>query len=89
MIIGNNDLSSFSGYRQTDAKYQEMVTKIHDDTKKAGKIFGQANSQYYQNHPLSSDSFFFQNGPSNDGWAPPRGRGGAPVNLNAPPEGER
>jgi 2-keto-3-deoxy-L-rhamnonate aldolase RhmA len=87
VIIGNNDLSSFSGYPQNDDRYQAMVTKIHDDTLRAGKIFGQANSIYAKNHPLSNDAKFFQNGPSNDGWVPP-GRGGRGANPNAPPPGE-
>jgi 2-keto-3-deoxy-L-rhamnonate aldolase RhmA len=94
VIIGNNDLSSFSGFAQTDERYQQMVTKIHDDTLRAGKIFGQANAMYATGHPLSKDAKFFQNGPSNDGWTPPGrggggrgGRGGAP-NPNAPPPGE-
>jgi 2-keto-3-deoxy-L-rhamnonate aldolase RhmA len=90
VIIGNNDLSSFSGYPQNDPRYQEMVTKIHDDTLRAGKIFGQANASYATGHPLSKDAKFFQNGPSNDGWTPPGrgGRGGRGVNPNAPPPGE-
>jgi 4-hydroxy-2-oxoheptanedioate aldolase len=75
VIVGNNDLSQFSGYPQNSPPYQELITKIHDDVKRAGKIFGQANSTYAKGHPLSNDSFFFQNGPSNDGWTPP-GRGG-------------
>ena len=87
VIIGNNDLSSFSGFQQNDARYQAMVTKIHDDVLRAGKIFGQANAAYAKGHPLSSDARFFQNGPSNDGWAP-AGRGGRGGNANAPPEGE-
>ncbi len=87
VIIGNNDLSSFSGFPQNDERYQAMVTKIHDDVVRAGKIFGQANASYAKGHPLSGDSFFFQNGPSNDGWTPP-GRGGRGGNVNAPPEGE-
>jgi len=85
VIIGNNDLSQFSGYPQTDDKYWALVTKIHDDVKRAGKIFGQANATYAKGHPFSNDAFFFQNGPSNDGWTPP-GRGGR--NTSAPPEGE-
>ena len=93
VIIGNNDLSSFSGFPQNDPHYQEMVTKIHDDTLRAGKIFGQANAMYATGHPLSKDAKFFQNGPSNDGWTPPGrgggrgGRSGVP-NPNAPPPGE-
>ncbi len=87
VIVGNNDLSQFSGYPQNSPQYQELITKIHDDVKRAGKIFGQANSTYAKGHPLSNDSFFFQNGPSNDGWTPP-GRGGR-GGVNAPPPGER
>ncbi|MGA3241185.1 MAG: aldolase/citrate lyase family protein [Bryobacteraceae bacterium] len=87
VIIGNNDLSSFSGYPQNDDRYQAMITKVHDDTLRAGKIFGQANAIYAKNHPLSNDAKFFQNGPSNDGWVPP-GRGGRGANPNAPPPGE-
>jgi hypothetical protein len=64
-----------------------MITKIHDDVKRAGKIFGQANATYAKGHPLSNDAFFFQNGPSNDGWTPPGGGGRG--NPNAPPQGER
>jgi 4-hydroxy-2-oxoheptanedioate aldolase len=88
VIIGNNDLSSFTGWQQNDPRYQTMITKVHDDTVRAGKIFGQANASYANGHPLSSDSFFFQNGKSNDGWTPPgRGSGRGPA-ANAPPEGE-
>ena len=78
VIIGNNDLAQFSGYAQTDDRYQQMVAKIHDDTLRAGKIFGQANWIYATGHPLSKDAKFFQNGPSNDGWKPPAGGGRIP-----------
>jgi len=85
VLIGNNDLSVFSGFAQDDDRYQALVKTIHDETRKAGKIFGQANANYHKGHPLSSTSFFFQNGPSKDGWVPPSaGRG----NVNAPPPGE-
>jgi 2-keto-3-deoxy-L-rhamnonate aldolase RhmA len=87
VIIGNADLSSFTGWQQNDERYQAMVTKVHDDVLRAGKIFGQANASYAKGHPLSADARFFQNGPSNDGWTPP-GRGGRGANANAPPEGE-
>ena len=91
VIIGNNDLTQFSGYPATSPEYLDMVTKVYNATKKAGKIFGQANFTFATGHPLSKDSYFFQNGPSNDGWVPPgggRGRGGR-GNPNAPPAGER
>ncbi len=87
VIIGNNDLSVFSGFPQDDDRYQSLVTKVHDDTLRAGKIFGQAAAGYAKGHPLSKDAKFFQNGPSNDGWVPPAA-GGRGVNPNAPPPGE-
>lgn len=87
VIIGNNDMSSFSGFPQTDPRYQALIKTVHDETVKAGKIFGQAAATYATG-PYSYDARFFQNGPSNDGYVPPAGRGGAPVNVNAPPKGE-
>src|SRR5215467_11820522 len=30
VIIGNNDLSSFSGFPQKDDRYQALMTKVHD-----------------------------------------------------------
>ena len=75
VIVGNNDLTQFSGYPATSPEYQDMITKIYNATKKAGKIFGQANFTFATGHPLSKDAFFFQNGPSNDGWQPPAGGG--------------
>jgi 4-hydroxy-2-oxoheptanedioate aldolase len=83
VIIGNNDLSSFSGFAQTDDRYQALVKKVHDDVLRAGKIFGQANANYAKGHPLSGTAKFFQNGPAHDGWVRPGGR-----NPNAPPPGE-
>jgi 4-hydroxy-2-oxoheptanedioate aldolase len=82
VIPGNNDLSQFSGFPQTDPRYWELVTKIHDETLRAGKIFGQANAKYATG-PLSKDAKFFQNGPSLDGWKLPGSR-----DANAPPPGE-
>jgi 2-keto-3-deoxy-L-rhamnonate aldolase RhmA len=86
VIIGNNDLSVFSGFPQSDDRYQAMVKKVHDDVIRAGKIFGQAAANTATG-PHSYDARFFQNGKSNDGYVP-QGRGGAPVNVNAPPKGE-
>jgi 2-keto-3-deoxy-L-rhamnonate aldolase RhmA len=85
VIIGNNDLSYFSGFAQSDERYHQLVQKVHDDTLRAGKIFGQANATYATG-PYSKDSYFFQNGPSNDGWQPPKT---GSVSPNAPPPGER
>ena len=88
VIIGNHDLSVFSGFSQSDPRYWELVTKVHDDVLRAGKIFGQANANYATGNPLSKDARFFQNGPSLDGWKPPTA-GGEGIKPNAAPPGER
>jgi hypothetical protein len=41
----------------------------------------------YATGPYSKDGYFFQNGPSNDGWKPPTAAGSG-TNVNAPPPGE-
>ena len=81
VIMGNNDLSSFSGFKQTDDRYHDLVQRTHDAVLRAGKIFGQASAMFAKG-PYSKDSYFFQNGPSNDGWAP------AGANGSAVPRGE-
>jgi 2-keto-3-deoxy-L-rhamnonate aldolase RhmA len=82
VIIGNHDLSMFSGYPQEDDRYQALVKKVHDETIRAGKIFGQASAKYASG-PFSYDARFFQNGPSNDGYVPPN-----VADTSAPPPGE-
>src|SRR5206468_2842547 len=75
VIQGNNDLSRFSGWAQTDPRYQSLLTVSRNATLKAGKFWGNAGAQYLTGNPLSPDVRFAQNGPSIDGWTPPaRGR---------------
>jgi 4-hydroxy-2-oxoheptanedioate aldolase len=77
VIQGNNDLSRFSGWAQTDPRYQALLTVSRNATLQAGKFWGNAGQQYLTGNPLSPDVRFVQNGPSMDGWMPPaRGRGG-------------
>jgi 2-keto-3-deoxy-L-rhamnonate aldolase RhmA len=85
VIIGNNDLSVFSGYAQDDDRYWALVKKVHDDTLRAGKIFGQANATYAKGNMFSTDARFFQNGPAFDGWINPNAAGRG---ASAPPPGE-
>jgi 2-keto-3-deoxy-L-rhamnonate aldolase RhmA len=85
VIMGNGDLSSFSGYKRTDDYYHELVKKTHDAVLQAGKIFGQADASFSKG-PYSADSYFFQNGPSNDGWVPPHTTAGSQY---AVPKGEQ
>jgi len=75
VIQGNNDLSRFSGWAQTDPRYQSLLTVSRNATLRAGKFWGNAGAQYLTGNPLSPDVRFVQNGPSMDGWTPPaRGR---------------
>jgi 2-keto-3-deoxy-L-rhamnonate aldolase RhmA len=78
VILGNNDLSSFSGWTQNDPRYQDAVIKVHDAALKYGKYFGNAGAQYLSGYVVSADTRMVQNGPARDGWTPPaRGAGGA------------
>jgi len=38
IFAASTDLSSFTGLKQGDPKYEALVTRIHDATLKAGKI---------------------------------------------------
>jgi len=76
VIQGNSDLTNFSGWTPTDARYEAMLTISHNATLKAGKYWGNAGQQYLTGHRLSPSTRFVQNGPSHDGFAfPARGRG--------------
>jgi hypothetical protein len=78
VIQGNSDLSQFSGWTQTDDRYQQLLVVSRNATLKAGKYWGNAGQQYLTGNPLSPDTRFVQNGPSHDGFAfPQRGRGAA------------
>ena len=75
VILGNNDLSSFSGWSQNDPRYQDAIIKVHDAALKYGKYYGNAGSQYLNGYTVSASTKVVQNGPACDGWSPP-GRGG-------------
>ena len=88
VIQGNNDLSRFSGWAQTDPRYQSLLTISRNATLHAGKYWGNAGQQYLTGNPLSADVRFVQNGPSMDGWTPPaRGRGTSEEPTIGAPEG--
>jgi 2-keto-3-deoxy-L-rhamnonate aldolase RhmA len=77
VICGNNDLSNFSGWSQTDSRYQDAITTVHNATLKAGKYYGNTGQQYLTGHRLNDGIRFVQDGPSNDGWTRGSGRGPA------------
>ena len=41
VILGNNDLSSFSGWSQNDPRYQDAIIKVHDAALKYGQVLRQ------------------------------------------------
>ena len=75
VMIGNNDLASFSGWAQADPRYQDAIIKVHDAALKYGKYYGNAGEQYLNGYTVSADTRMLQNGPACDGWRP-AGRGG-------------
>ena len=77
VILGNNDLSSFSGWSQNDPRYQDAIIKVHNAALKYGKYYGNAGAQYLTGYTVSEGTRMIQNGPARDGWAPPRGGRGA------------
>ena len=85
IILGNNDLSSFSGWAQNDPRYQDAVIKVHNAALKYGKFFGNAGQQYRTGYTVSEDTLFIQDGPAADGWTAPRG--GGPARGAAPAAG--
>ncbi len=79
IILGNNDLASFSGWSQHDPRYQDAIIKVHDAALKYGKYYGNAGEQYLTGYTVSADTRMVQNGPACDGWKPAgRGRGAGP-----------
>lgn len=82
VMLGNNDLSLFSGWAQHDPRYQDAIIKVHDAALRHGKYYGNAGAQYLTGYTVSADTRMVQNGPAPDCWQPPgrgsRARGAAP-----------
>src|SRR4029453_2390511 len=68
IILGNNDLSSFSGWSQNDPRYQDAIIKVHDAALKYGKYYGNAGEQYLTGYTVRADTRMVQNGPACEGW---------------------
>ena len=74
IILGNNDLASFSGWSQHDPRYQDAIIKVHDAAQ-YGKCYGNAGDDTLTGYTVGADTRMVQNGPACDGWRP-AGRGG-------------
>ncbi|HEY1302951.1 MAG TPA: aldolase/citrate lyase family protein [Vicinamibacterales bacterium] len=88
IILGNNDLSSFSGWPQNDPRYQDALIKVRNAALKYGKYYGNAGQQYLNGYAVSADTRMVQDGPARDGWQRPP-RGGGPGRGAAPAPGGR
>jgi HpcH/HpaI aldolase/citrate lyase family len=89
VILGNNDLSSFSGWSQNDPRYQDAIIKVHNAALKYGKYYGNAGAQYLNGYTVTADTRMVQNGPARDGWTPPRGGGRGGAAEDTPAAGAR
>lgn len=75
VMIGNADLANFSGYAQDSQEYHDLQIKVRNATYRAGKLYGNAAFANATGNPLSSDSRFHLQGPTNDGWENPDATG--------------
>ena len=71
VLIGNADLSSFSGFAQDSAEYHDLQIRTRNATYHAGKIFGNAQFRNGTGNPLSGESRVHIGGPAHDGWDNP------------------
>ena len=74
VILGNNDLSRFSGWSQNDPRYQDAIIKVHDAALQYGKSYGNAGSTVSTGYTVSADTRMVQDGPACDGWQRPAPR---------------
>ena len=84
VILGNNDLSSFSGWSQNDPRYQDALIKVHDAALKYGKYYGNAGAQYLNGYTVTADTRLVQNGPARDALDAATRRGGGAGRGAAP-----
>jgi hypothetical protein len=89
VILGNNDLSAFSGWPQNDPRYQDALIKVRNAANKYGKYFGNAGQQYLSGYAVSADTRMVQDGPARDGWQRPARGGGAGTGATTPAPGGR
>jgi 2-keto-3-deoxy-L-rhamnonate aldolase RhmA len=68
VILGNSDLSSFSGFESSAPEYRDLLIRVRNATNIAGKFWGNAGQAFATGNPLSPDSRLHQNGRTNDGW---------------------
>jgi 2-keto-3-deoxy-L-rhamnonate aldolase RhmA len=60
VILGNNDLSSFSGWSQNDPRYQDAIIKVHNAALKYGKYYGNAGAQYLNGYTVTAEHISYR-----------------------------
>lgn len=80
VLASNGDMTNFSGYAPSDPRYQELFSQVREGVLRAGKFLGAVTYTYGKpgppgvGRPDFADWRLFYNGPSFDGWQPPKGR---------------
>lgn len=64
VMLGNADLSSFSGLAQDSPEYRDLQIKTRNATYRAGKIWANASTRMAQGNPLAEESLMYLLGPS-------------------------
>lgn len=64
VLLGNADLSSFSGLAQDSPEYRDLQIKTRNATYRAGKIWANASTRMAQDNPLAHESLMYLRGPS-------------------------
>jgi len=80
VILGNADLTSFSGFGQNTPEYRDLLIRVRNATYQAGKYWGNAGSGFSTGNPLSPDSRLHQNAAPGAGG---RGGGAGPAGGGA------
>lgn len=64
VLLGNADLSSFSGLAQDSPEYRDLQFKTRNATYRAGKIWANASTRMAEGNPLAEESLMYLLGPS-------------------------
>jgi 2-keto-3-deoxy-L-rhamnonate aldolase RhmA len=64
VLLGNADLSGFSGLAQDSPEYRDLQIKTRNATYRAGKIWANASTRMAEGTPLSHESLMYLMGPS-------------------------
>lgn len=64
VLLGNADLSSFSGLAQDSPEYRDLQIKTRNATYRAGKIWANASTRMAEGNPLAEESLMYLLGPS-------------------------